>query len=87
MDWLLSISGCANSLLMKAIPAAFIHFSLQYPSFLFPGTTQYSSEPAPADIEIYSVINSIQPLNWVQIGNALRRIRPDIHCGAVLVAA
>lgn len=53
-------------------------FSLQYPSFLFPGTTQYSSEPAPTDIEIYSVINSIQPLNWLQIGNALRRIRPDI---------
>jgi glycosyltransferase involved in cell wall biosynthesis len=53
-------------------------FSLQYPSFLFPGTTQYSSEPAPTDLEIYSVINSIQPLNWLQIGNALRRIRPDI---------
>jgi glycosyltransferase involved in cell wall biosynthesis len=53
-------------------------FSLQYPSFLFPGTTQYSNEPAPTDIEIYSVINSVWPLNWIQIGNALRRIRPDI---------
>jgi glycosyltransferase involved in cell wall biosynthesis len=53
-------------------------FSLQYPSFLFPGTTQYTNEPAPPDLEIYSVINSVQPLNWVQIGNALRRIRPDI---------
>jgi glycosyltransferase involved in cell wall biosynthesis len=53
-------------------------FSLQYPSFLFPGTTQYSTEPAPTDIEIYSVINSCWPLNWLQIGNALQRIRPDI---------
>lgn len=53
-------------------------FSLQYPSFLFPGTTQYSSEPAPTDIEIYSVINSCWPLNWLQIGNALQRIRPDV---------
>ncbi|OQP56431.1 glycosyltransferase [Niastella populi] len=53
-------------------------FSLQYPSFLFPGTTQYSNEPAPADMEIYAVINSVWPLNWVQIGNALQRIRPDI---------
>lgn len=53
-------------------------FSLQYPSFLFPGTTQYSSEPAPTDIDIYSVINSVWPLNWLQIGNALQRIRPDI---------
>lgn len=53
-------------------------FSLQYPSFLFPGTTQYSSEPAPKDMEIYSVINSVHPLNWWQVGNALRRLRPDI---------
>jgi glycosyltransferase involved in cell wall biosynthesis len=53
-------------------------FSLQYPSFLFPGTTQYSSEPAPTDVDIYSVINSVWPLNWLQIGNALQRIRPDI---------
>ena len=27
-------------------------FSLQYPSFLFPGTTQYSDAPAPEDIDI-----------------------------------
>ncbi|NII28914.1 glycosyltransferase [Pseudoflavitalea sp. X16] len=53
-------------------------FSLQYPSFFFPGTTQYSSEPAPPGLEIYSVINSIHPLNWMQVGNAIRRIKPDI---------
>jgi glycosyltransferase involved in cell wall biosynthesis len=53
-------------------------FSLQYPSFMFPGTTQYSSEPAPENMEIYSVINSIHPLNWFQVGNAISRIKPDI---------
>jgi glycosyltransferase involved in cell wall biosynthesis len=53
-------------------------FSLQYPSFIFPGTTQYSTEPAPTDIEIYPVINSIHPLNWLQVGNELKRIQPDI---------
>lgn len=53
-------------------------FSLQYPSFMFPGTTQYSSEPAPPGIEIYSVINSIHPFNWWQVGNTLKKIRPDI---------
>jgi glycosyltransferase involved in cell wall biosynthesis len=53
-------------------------FSLQYPSFLFPGTTQYSTEPPPPDIEIYSVINSIHPINWLQVGNELKRIRPDV---------
>jgi glycosyltransferase involved in cell wall biosynthesis len=53
-------------------------FSLQYPSFLFPGTTQYSTEPAPTGIEIYPVINSIHPLNWLQVGNDLKRLQPDI---------
>lgn len=53
-------------------------FSLQYPSFMFPGTTQYSSEPAPEGLPIYSVINSIHPLNWLQVGNELKRLRPDI---------
>lgn len=53
-------------------------FSLQYPSFFFPGTSQYTTEPAPPDMEIYSVINSIHPVNWIQVGNALRRLRPDI---------
>lgn len=53
-------------------------FSLQYPSFLFPGTTQYSSEPAPEGIQIHTAINSVNPLNWIKIGNRLRKERPDI---------
>ena len=43
-------------------------FSLQYPSFLFPGKTQYSNEPAPEDLKIFSVINSMNPLNWIRVG-------------------
>jgi glycosyltransferase involved in cell wall biosynthesis len=53
-------------------------FSLQYPSFLFPGKTQYSQEPAPKDLKIFSVINSINPLNWIKIGNHLKKERADI---------
>lgn len=53
-------------------------FSLQYPSFLFPGKTQYSNEPAPGGIKIFSVINSINPFNWIRIGNRLRKEKPDI---------
>lgn len=53
-------------------------FSLQYPSFLFPGTTQYSSEPKPGDINIKVCINSINPLNWISVGNELKKIKPDI---------
>jgi glycosyltransferase involved in cell wall biosynthesis len=53
-------------------------FSLQYPSFLFPGTTQFSSDPPPAGIKIETVINSVNPLNWIQVGRRLRKLRPDI---------
>jgi len=53
-------------------------FSLQYPSFLFPGKTQYSDEPAPKDLKIFSVINSINPFNWVKVGNRLKNERADI---------
>ena len=53
-------------------------FSLQYPSFLFPGKTQYSDEPAPEAITIHSVINSINPFNWIKIGNRLKKEKPDI---------
>ena len=53
-------------------------FSLQYPNFLFPGTTQYSSDPKPKDIEIKVCINSVNPLNWLMVGNELKKIKPDI---------
>lgn len=53
-------------------------FSLQYPGFLFPGTTQFSSEPAPTDINIKVCINSINPFNWLKVGNELKKIRPDL---------
>ena len=53
-------------------------FSLQYPNFLFPGTTQYSDEPAPANLKISVSINSVNPFNWIKVGLKLKRAKPDI---------
>lgn len=53
-------------------------FSLQYPGFIFPGTTQYSTEPAPADLDIKVAINSVNPLNWIAVGMRLRKLKPDV---------
>jgi len=53
-------------------------FSLQYPGFLFPGTTQYSSEPAPVDLRIKVCINSVNPFNWMITGNELKNLKPDL---------
>lgn len=53
-------------------------FSLQYPNFLFPGKSQYSDEPAPEDLKIYSKINSINPINWYKVGRELKREKYDL---------
>jgi len=53
-------------------------FSLQYPSILFPGKSQYTDEPAPENLTIHTRINSINPLNWIRIGNEVRRLKPDL---------
>jgi glycosyltransferase involved in cell wall biosynthesis len=53
-------------------------FSLQYPGFLFPGKTQYASEPEGYGLEIHQAVNSIHPLNWVKVGNELNRLQPDL---------
>jgi glycosyltransferase involved in cell wall biosynthesis len=53
-------------------------FSYQYPSFLFPGTSQYSSEPEPENLLIKVKINSINPFNWITVGNELKELRADL---------
>lgn len=53
-------------------------FSLQYPSFLFPGKTQFTSEPKPAELDIDIAVNSINPLTWLNVGMKIRKRRPDI---------
>ncbi len=55
-----------------------ISFSLQYPALLFPGKTQFSSDQAPEHLTIHSKINSVNPVNWLQTGNWLRKKNYDI---------
>jgi D-inositol-3-phosphate glycosyltransferase len=55
-----------------------VTFSLQYPDFLFPGKTQYSTEPAPNDLDISVTINAFNPFNWFEIGFQLAKTRTDL---------
>jgi glycosyltransferase involved in cell wall biosynthesis len=53
-------------------------FSLQYPGFLFPGKTQYSTDPPPSDLKIKVAVNSINPFNWLKVGFEIKKLRADI---------
>jgi glycosyltransferase involved in cell wall biosynthesis len=68
----------AREFISEGWDCAIYSFSLQYPGFLFPGTTQYSTEPPPEGLTILSRINSVNPFNWFGVGEELRKKRPDI---------
>ncbi len=53
-------------------------FTLQYPAFFFPGKTQYSDSDKPVNLEIRRSVNSISPLNWLRVGNRIRKEKPDL---------
>ena len=55
-----------------------VTFTLQYPSFLFPGKTQYSSDPAPEGLVIFRRLNAINPFNWFKVGRYIRNRKPDL---------
>lgn len=55
-----------------------LSFSLQYPSLLFPGKTQFSTDPAPADLNILTEINSVNPFNWISVGQKIKKEKYDI---------
>ena len=50
-----------------------ITFTLQYPSFLFPGKTQYTADPAPEDLHIERGMSSVNPLSWRKVGRMVNR--------------
>ena len=52
-------------------------FKLQYPEFFFPGKTQYEKSDPPNDILIKSIINSINPFNWISVAKKIIKEKPD----------
>ncbi len=67
-----------RALLDKDVAASIVTFSLQYPNFLFPGQTQFSTDPKPSDLEIEVLINSINPLSWRKTANYINAQKPDL---------
>ena len=58
--------------------AEIISFKLQYPQFLFPGSTQYHlNGTAPKNIIIHTLINSINPFSWLKTASFIKKRKPD----------
>jgi glycosyltransferase involved in cell wall biosynthesis len=68
----------AKEFLAQGYDCSIVSFSLQYPSFLFPGKSQFSEEPPPDNILIHTLINSINPVNWIAVGRRLQKWKPDL---------
>lgn len=72
-----------DELLCKALndaghKAKIVSFSLQYPGFLFPGTSQFDkTRKVPEGVGIRTWINSVNPCNWLRIGRRIRKEKPD----------
>ena len=55
-----------------------ISYSLLYPNFLFPGSTQFdTSGNAPKNIKIHTLINSVNPLSWIKTARFIKKQKPD----------
>jgi glycosyltransferase involved in cell wall biosynthesis len=68
----------ARAFIQEGYDCHICSFSLLYPSFMFPGTSQYTDDPAPEGLVIHSRVNSINPINWWLVGEELRKKKPDI---------
>jgi len=68
----------ARSLVGNGHEVTIATFKLQYPSFLFPGKTQYSEAEAPEDLKTYRWINTVVPTNWFSVASKINRLKPDL---------
>jgi glycosyltransferase involved in cell wall biosynthesis len=68
----------AREFLAKGYRVEMETFTLQYPGILFPGKTQYADWEAPEGLKIRRTVSSVNPLNWIRVGNRIRKEKPDL---------
>lgn len=53
-------------------------FKMMYPDFIFPGKTQYAETPLQFPLSITRNINSVNPVNWQNVGKHIQKENFDI---------
>lgn len=64
--------------LKKKHDVSVITFKRQYPSLLFPGSSQFEEGDTPARIPTSQIVDSINPINWISIGRRIKSEQPDL---------
>ena len=68
----------ARTFARRGDKAEVLTFTVQYPSLLFPGKSQYRSGDAPEDVTITRCVSTVNPLNWIKVGQLIQREAPDM---------
>ncbi|MGQ9847256.1 MAG: glycosyltransferase [Bacteroidales bacterium] len=68
----------AQEFISSGVKVSIYTFSLQYPSFLFPGKTQFVEKTKVLPFPVLRKINSINPYNWIKVGRELKKMKPDM---------
>ncbi|MFA3783653.1 glycosyltransferase [Melioribacteraceae bacterium 4301-Me] len=55
-----------------------ITFKRQYPKLFFPGKSQTEAENEIEKIDTKILVDSINPLNWLMLGNKIKKEKPDL---------
>ncbi len=62
--------------LKKRADVKIVNFKRQYPSFLFPGKTQFETETVKT-IESERLLDSVNPFTWLEVGKKIKTDKPD----------
>jgi D-inositol-3-phosphate glycosyltransferase len=68
----------ADALVEEGHDVDIVTFKMQYPSFLFPGKTQFSADQIECSVKTVRAINSVNPLNWIKVGKQIKAQQPDL---------
>lgn len=63
--------------LSKDHQVQFINFKRQYPSFLFPGKTEYKVGEKASDFSSNRIIDSMNPLTWIRAAKHIKEFNSD----------
>ncbi|MEP0862739.1 MAG: glycosyltransferase [Ignavibacterium sp.] len=64
--------------LSKEFEVKIFNYKLLYPSFLFPGKTQFDTSGEVKKIPSERIVNSLNPFNWIHVASKINSEKPDL---------